>query len=79
MAAILDKQRPESAPHKAYVAFRYAEPQTEEALAQMKADGVERAVAFSQARLRRGGRAVGCMLTARCSSPSGRAPRLGPR
>lgn len=44
----LDKMRPESAPHKSYVAFRYAHPLTEETLTQMKADGVERAIAFSQ-------------------------------
>ncbi|KAG5462679.1 MAG: ferrochelatase [Olpidium bornovanus] len=36
------------APHKTYVAFRYASPLTEEALSEMKADGVTRAVAFSQ-------------------------------
>lgn len=44
----LDELHPATAPHKAYVAFRYADPLTEEALTQMKADGVERAVAFTQ-------------------------------
>lgn len=44
----LDERRPESAPHKPYVAFRYADPLTETALQQMASDGVEHAVAFSQ-------------------------------
>ncbi len=35
------------APHKSYVAFRYAAPLTNEALEKMKEDGVERAVAFT--------------------------------
>ena len=48
LAALLDKMRPASAPHKSYVAFRYAHPLTHEALERMRADGVERAVAFSQ-------------------------------
>jgi len=48
MCQILDEVRPESAPHKAYTAFRYVEPLTEDTLAQMKEDGVERVVAFSQ-------------------------------
>jgi len=48
MCTILDQRRPESAPHKAYTAFRYADPLTEEALLQMKEDGVEHAIAFSQ-------------------------------
>ena len=45
---ILDKLHPATAPHKAYVAFRYANPLTEETLTLMAADGVTRAVAFSQ-------------------------------
>lgn len=45
---ILDKQRPESAPHKPYVAFRYAHPYIEETLQELKKDGMTRAVAFSQ-------------------------------
>lgn len=48
MAALLDELNPESAPHKAYVAFRYAAPLTEHALEEMRADGVRRAVAFTQ-------------------------------
>lgn len=45
---ILDKTNPEYAPHLPYVAFRYANPLTEETLVQMKKDGIKRAVAFSQ-------------------------------
>jgi len=48
MVELLDQLCPETAPHKFYVAFRYANPLTEDALTQMKADGVKRAVAFSQ-------------------------------
>lgn len=48
MCKLLDAERPESAPHKAYTAFRYADPLTDTALAEMAADGVEHAVAFSQ-------------------------------
>lgn len=48
MVEELDRLSPETAPHKFYIAFRYANPLTEDALTQMKADGVQRAVAFSQ-------------------------------
>lgn len=48
MARLLDELHPETAPHKAYVAFRYANPLTEATARQMKEDGVTRAVAFSQ-------------------------------
>ena len=48
MCELLDEMNPETAPHKPYVAFRYAEPLTETCLEEMKADGVSRAVAFSQ-------------------------------
>lgn len=48
MCQLLDEMNPESAPHKHYVAFRYAQPLTETALDQMKADGVQRAIAFTQ-------------------------------
>ena len=48
MCAILDKISPESAPHKAYVGFRYANPLTEFTLEQMENDNLERAVAFTQ-------------------------------
>ena len=48
MCKILDVTNPDSAPHKAYTAFRYAHPLTDEALDDMEADGVKRVVAFSQ-------------------------------
>jgi ferrochelatase len=44
----LDKLSPNTAPHRPYIAFRYAEPLTEHALAAMRADGVSRAIAFTQ-------------------------------
>lgn len=45
---ILDKTNPDTAPHKPYVAFRYARPYTEDTLQKLLDDGVTRAVAFSQ-------------------------------
>lgn len=48
MCELLDKMSPDTAPHKPYMAFRYATPLTEEVLDQMKQDGVKRVVAFSQ-------------------------------
>ncbi|KAJ9124317.1 hypothetical protein QFC22_001117 [Naganishia vaughanmartiniae] len=48
MCALLDELNPASAPHKPYVMFRYAEPLTETCLEEMKRDGVERAIAFTQ-------------------------------
>ncbi len=48
MVERLDRLYPDSAPHGFYVAFRYIEPSSETALRAMKADGVERAVAFTQ-------------------------------
>lgn len=48
MVQLLDEMSPETAPHKAYVAFRYANPLTESCLDEMRRDGVERAVAFTQ-------------------------------
>jgi ferrochelatase len=48
MVARLDRISPETAPHKFYVAFRYAQPKSDDALRAMHADGVERAVAFTQ-------------------------------
>ncbi|KAF7792385.1 hypothetical protein EIP86_003422 [Pleurotus ostreatoroseus] len=48
MAALLDELHPATAPHKSYVAFRYAKPLTEETAKEMKKDGVKRAVAFTQ-------------------------------
>lgn len=48
MCKLLDQQSPATAPHKPYIAFRYAHPLTEEAIDAMERDGVERVVAFSQ-------------------------------
>lgn len=53
MCKILDKISPETAPHKPYVAFRYADPLTEEMYTQLLKDGFGngrggRAVAFTQ-------------------------------
>ncbi|KAG6378188.1 ferrochelatase [Boletus reticuloceps] len=48
MCALLDELHPETAPHKAYVAFRYANPLTQETARRMKADNVKRAIAFTQ-------------------------------
>ncbi len=48
MCERLDRLSPATAPHKPYVAFRYVSPKSEDALRAMKADGVERAVAFTQ-------------------------------
>ncbi|HEU4699983.1 MAG TPA: ferrochelatase [Gemmatimonadales bacterium] len=48
MVERLDRLSPETAPHGFYVAFRYAAPKSEDALAAMHRDGVERAVAFTQ-------------------------------
>jgi ferrochelatase len=48
MVQRLDRISPATAPHQFYVAFRYVQPKTEDALRAMAADGVERAVAFTQ-------------------------------
>lgn len=53
MCKILDKISPETAPHKPYVAFRYANPLTEEMYNRLLEDGFGngkggRAVAFTQ-------------------------------
>jgi len=48
MCARLDALSPETAPHRFYVAFRYIDPTSEDALRAMQRDGVERAVAFTQ-------------------------------
>lgn len=45
---LLDKNCPETAPHKPYVAFRYAKPYAEETIPKLLEDGVTRAIAFSQ-------------------------------
>ena len=44
----LDRISPATAPHRFYVAFRYAQPKSEDALRAMQADGIRRAVAFTQ-------------------------------
>jgi ferrochelatase len=48
MTPVLDARLPTTAPHKVYIAFRYADPLTQDALLQMQADGVTRAIAFTQ-------------------------------
>ncbi|KAJ2925112.1 hypothetical protein H1R20_g11970, partial [Candolleomyces eurysporus] len=48
MAQLLDELHPETAPHKSYVAFRYANPLTAATARQLKEDGVKRAIAFTQ-------------------------------
>lgn len=48
MVRWLDELSPATAPHRFYVAFRYAEPLSETALRQMHADGVQQAIAFTQ-------------------------------
>ncbi|XP_033322960.2 ferrochelatase, mitochondrial [Megalopta genalis] len=44
----LDNVSPETAPHKHYVAFRYADPLTENTLQEIEKDGLEHTVIFSQ-------------------------------
>ena len=48
MCKLLDELHPETAPHKSYVAFRYAKPLTTETAKELKNDGVKRAIAFTQ-------------------------------
>lgn len=48
MCERLDRISPRTAPHRFYVAFRYATPTSEDALRQMAEDGIERAIAFTQ-------------------------------
>ena len=48
MVKWLDHLSPQTGPHQFYVAFRYNIPQAEDALQAMQADGVERAIAFTQ-------------------------------
>jgi len=48
MCERLDAMSPATAPHRFYVAFRYIEPTSDDALLAMKRDGVRRAVAFTQ-------------------------------
>ncbi|CAO3666151.1 unnamed protein product [Umbelopsis vinacea] len=48
MEKALDRISPETAPHKHYIAFRYVDPLTADTVKQMKADGIKRAVVFTQ-------------------------------
>jgi protoporphyrin/coproporphyrin ferrochelatase len=48
MVTRLDRLAPETAPHQFYVAFRYTRPNSDDALRAMRADGIERAIAFTQ-------------------------------
>ncbi len=48
MCERLDRLSPETAPHRFYVAFRYTQPFADDALRAMHADGIERAIAFTQ-------------------------------
>lgn len=48
MCERLDTLHPDQAPHKFYIAFRYTAPFADDALRAMAADGVERAIAFTQ-------------------------------
>lgn len=44
----LDVLHPETAPHKPYVAFRYAQPLSKKTYERLLADGITRAIAFTQ-------------------------------
>ncbi|XP_038079050.1 ferrochelatase, mitochondrial-like isoform X2 [Patiria miniata] len=48
LVKLLDKISPDTAPHKYYIGFRYVKPLTEDTVAEMERDGIERAVAFTQ-------------------------------
>jgi protoporphyrin/coproporphyrin ferrochelatase len=48
MCARLDELSPSTAPHRFYVAFRYVAPFADDAVTAMKADGIKRAIAFTQ-------------------------------
>lgn len=48
MCKRLDEMSPATAPHRFYVAFRYTHPFADDALLAMQADGITRAVAFTQ-------------------------------
>lgn len=45
---LMDKASPESAPHKSYIAFRYAPPLTADTIKEILADKVQRVVVFTQ-------------------------------
>ncbi|CAB4016310.1 Ferrochelatase, mitochondrial [Paramuricea clavata] len=48
MIKLLDEISPETAPHKCYIGFRYADPLTEDTLEEIEKDGLDRVVAFTQ-------------------------------
>ncbi|KAJ2583936.1 ferrochelatase hem15 [Coemansia sp. RSA 1836] len=48
MVKQLDRTNPATAPHNYYVGFRYTEPNTPQAVADMIADGVNHVIAFTQ-------------------------------
>ena len=48
LCARLDDFSPETAPHRFYISFRYTAPFADDALRAMAADGITRAVAFTQ-------------------------------
>jgi ferrochelatase len=48
MVELLDKISPESAPHKYYIGFSYADPLIEDAISEMENDGVQNAIAYTQ-------------------------------
>ncbi|KAG1824164.1 hypothetical protein EV424DRAFT_1320861 [Suillus variegatus] len=48
MCELLEELHPETAPHKPYVAFCYVNPLTQETAQRIKADGVKRAIVFTQ-------------------------------
>lgn len=48
LVKLLDQISPETAPHRYYLGFRYTPPYIEDAVEQMKRDGLQRAIAFSQ-------------------------------
>lgn len=48
LVRLMDARSPETAPHRFYLAFRYAPPFADDALRAMRDDGVRRAVAFTQ-------------------------------
>eukprot|EP01130_Rhizamoeba_saxonica_P006391 TRINITY_DN2550_c0_g1_i1.p1 TRINITY_DN2550_c0_g1~~TRINITY_DN2550_c0_g1_i1.p1 ORF type:complete len:352 (+),score=67.53 TRINITY_DN2550_c0_g1_i1:131-1186(+) len=48
MCETLDSLSPETGPHKSYIAFRYTDPYTSDALQQIKEDNLDRVVVFTQ-------------------------------
>ncbi|KAJ1961127.1 hypothetical protein GGI12_003420 [Dipsacomyces acuminosporus] len=48
MVKSLDSISPETGPHSYYVGFRYTDPDTQQALKEIVADGVEHVIAFTQ-------------------------------